>query len=105
MQSGKRCISAALLFGFALPLSLPAANRKAASDLPSSLPTHSRPPQRETLDYDMYQRIRLEGINHSHVMQYASALDDDIGPRLTGSQNLRTHQRVDARPIHRHGLR
>ncbi len=89
MQSGKRCISAALLFGFALPLSLPAANKKAASDT-AEQPSYAQPqPQRETLDYDMYQRIRLEGINHSHVMEYASALDDDIGPRLTGSQNLK----------------
>ena len=89
MQSGKRCISAALLFGFAFPLSLPAANKKAASDT-AEQPSYAQPqPQRETLDYDMYQRIRLEGINHSHVMEYASALDDDIGPRLTGSQNLK----------------
>ncbi len=89
MQSGKRCISAALLFGFALPLSLPAANKKAASDT-AEQPSYAQPqPQRETLDYDMYQRIRLEGIDHSHVMEYASALDDDIGPRLTGSQNLK----------------
>ena len=29
-----------------------------------------------------------EGFNHSHVMDYASALDDDIGPRLTGSPSL-----------------
>jgi carboxypeptidase Q len=89
MQSGKRCISAVLLFGFALPLSLPAANKKAASDT-AEQPSYEQPqPQRETLDYNMYQRIRLEGINHSHVMEYASALDDDIGPRLTGSQNVK----------------
>jgi hypothetical protein len=37
----------------------------------------------------MYQRIRDEGLGHSHVMEYASALDDDIGPRLTGSANLK----------------
>ena len=37
----------------------------------------------------MYQQIREEGLGHSHVMEYASALDDDIGPRLTGSANLR----------------
>ena len=36
----------------------------------------------------MYQRIRDEGINHSHVMEFASALMDGIGPRLTGSPNL-----------------
>ena len=46
-------------------------------------------PERETLDLNMYQQIRIEGLNHSHVMEYASALDDDIGPRLTGSENLK----------------
>lgn len=39
----------------------------------------------EVLDFDMYSRIRDEGFRHSHVMEYASALFDDIGPRLTGS--------------------
>ena len=37
----------------------------------------------------MYQRIRDEGLNHSHVMEFASALMDGIGPRLTGSPNLK----------------
>ncbi len=37
----------------------------------------------------MYQRIREEGLRHSHVMEYASALMDGIGPRLTGSANLK----------------
>jgi hypothetical protein len=36
----------------------------------------------------MYARIREEGLLHSHVMDYGSALADDIGPRLTGSPNL-----------------
>jgi hypothetical protein len=35
----------------------------------------------------MYQRIRDEGLNRSHVMEFASALMDGIGPRLTGSPN------------------
>jgi carboxypeptidase Q len=35
----------------------------------------------------MYQRIRDEGLNHSHVMEFATALMDGIGPRLTGSPN------------------
>ncbi len=39
----------------------------------------------EKLDLQMYSRIRDEGLNHSHVMEYAGALFDDIGPRLTGS--------------------
>jgi hypothetical protein len=42
-------------------------------------------PETETLDLDMYARIREEGFRHSHVMEYSSALFDDIGPRLTGS--------------------
>jgi len=45
-------------------------------------------PATETLDLAMYQRIRDEGLNHSHVMEFASALMDGIGPRLTGSPNL-----------------
>ena len=39
----------------------------------------------EVLDLNMYSRIRDEGFKHSHVMEYASALFDDIGPRLSGS--------------------
>ncbi|HET6170070.1 MAG TPA: M20/M25/M40 family metallo-hydrolase [Terracidiphilus sp.] len=45
-------------------------------------------PATESLDLTMYQRIRDEGLNHSHVMEFASALMDGIGPRLTGSPNL-----------------
>ena len=36
----------------------------------------------------MYARIREEGFSHSRVMEYASALADDIGPRLTGSPQM-----------------
>ncbi len=42
----------------------------------------------ETLDLNMYARIRSEGFNHSRVMEYASVLTDDIGPRLTGSPQM-----------------
>lgn len=45
-------------------------------------------PATESLDLGMYQRIRDEGLNHSHVMEFATALMDGIGPRLTGSPNL-----------------
>ena len=45
-------------------------------------------PATETLDLNMYQRIRDEGLNRSHVMEFATALMDGIGPRLTGSPNL-----------------
>jgi len=46
-------------------------------------------PATESLDMAMYQRIRDEGLNHSHVMEFASALMDGIGPRLTASPNAK----------------
>jgi hypothetical protein len=46
-------------------------------------------PATESLDMGMYQQIRDEGLNHSHVMEFASALMDGIGPRLTGSPNAK----------------
>jgi carboxypeptidase Q len=42
----------------------------------------------ETLDLNAYNQIREEGLNHSHVMDYAGGLIDGIGPRLTGSPNM-----------------
>jgi carboxypeptidase Q len=46
-------------------------------------------PAVEKLDLAMYQRIRDEGLNHSHVMEFGTALADGIGPRLTGSPNAK----------------
>jgi len=46
-------------------------------------------PANECLDLNMYQRIRDEGLNRSHVMEFASALMDGIGPRLTASPNAK----------------
>ena len=55
-----------------------------------SAPSYDQPqPATENLDLTMYQRIRDEGLGHSHVMEFASALMDGIGPRLTGSPNLK----------------
>ena len=52
-------------------------------------PSYELPqPAKEDLDYTMYARIRDEGLAHSHVMDYASALVDGIGSRLNGSPNL-----------------
>ena len=45
-------------------------------------------PAVENLDLDMYARIRGEGLDHSHIMEYAGGLFDGIGPRLTGSPNM-----------------
>lgn len=42
-------------------------------------------PAVETLDLATIERIRDEGLWHSHIMEYGSGLFDGIGPRLTGS--------------------
>jgi len=76
----------------ALSLSVFAAqkDKKAATARDSLRPSYELPqPQKETLDYAMYDSMRDEAINHSHVMEFASALADDIGPRLTGSPSLK----------------
>ena len=66
-----------------------AADKKApAAPPPATDPYAEVQPATETLDLGMYQRMREEGLNHSHVMEFASALADGIGPRLTGSPNL-----------------
>ena len=45
-------------------------------------------PATESLDLNAYNTIREEGVQHSHVMDYAGGLADGIGPRLTGSPNM-----------------
>ena len=53
------------------------------------VPSYNGPqPATETLDLTMYARIRNEGLNHGKVMEFAGALADGIGPRLTGSPNV-----------------
>ena len=85
VSSLQRAVALSLCFAIALP-SL-AADKKAPAQ--ATQPSYELPqPQRENLDLNMYQLIRQEGLMHSHVMEYASALADGIGPRLTGSPNL-----------------
>jgi carboxypeptidase Q len=84
VTSVQRAVALSLCFAIALP-SVGAQKKTTEATQPSyELPQ----PQRENLDLNMYQLIRQEGITHSHVMEYASALADGIGPRLTGSPNL-----------------
>lgn len=59
---------------------LEAALRHLAGQRESSKPTSAN---------DELIRIRDEGLNHSHVMQILQQLTDGIGPRLTGSPNLK----------------
>ena len=46
-------------------------------------------PAQERVDLDMVTKIRLEGFNRSQVMETASELMDRIGPRLTGSPQMK----------------
>lgn len=57
--------------------------KKPQPEQPAKIATQQ--PATETLDLQMYARIRAEGFDHSRVMEYVSILADDIGPRLTGS--------------------
>jgi len=80
------------LFFLALPLVIFAGgtSKENASAPEAEKPSYElAQPAHESLDYAMYQRIREEGLAHSHVMEFASALVDGIGPRLTGSPNAR----------------
>jgi carboxypeptidase Q len=61
--------------------------KKHAEEKP--VPSYDLPqPATENLDLTMYALIRAEGFSHSKVMQFAGALADGIGPRLTGSPNM-----------------
>ena len=79
-----------ILLCFAFSVSAADKKAKEAKADDSSKPSYEQPqPAAENLDLTMYQRIREEGLSHSHIMEYASGLMDGIGPRLTGSPNLK----------------
>jgi hypothetical protein len=79
---------AAVIF-LSAALVLHAADKTKTPQVPAATDPYAEvQPAVETLDLNMYQRIRDEGLNHSHVMEFANALMDGIGPRLTGSPNL-----------------
>ena len=65
-------------------------NKSNTNSPDSNKPSYELPqPAKENIDYTVYQQIREEGLGHSHIMEYASALADGIGPRLTGSPNVK----------------
>lgn len=53
------------------------------------VPVHSQKPAAEPVDLGMVTRIREEGLRHSQVMETARHLTDVLGPRLTGSPQLK----------------
>jgi carboxypeptidase Q len=98
VSSRRRLAALCVLSSLAVPLfaSAQSAQKKReerserkAEKAQEALPGYYGPqPAQETLDLTMYARIRDEGLRHSHVMEFAGGLADDIGPRLTGSPNM-----------------
>jgi len=82
------CLFPAVLFSAAVLLY--AADKPKTTAPPAAVDPYAEvQPATESIDIGMYQRIRDEGLNHSHVMEFASALMDGIGPRLTASPNAK----------------
>ncbi len=84
-------LSMSLWFAVSTTVSL-AADKKpektAGSPQPGWNDAQMQQPTTESIDLNMYNAIREEGLEHSHVMDYAGGLTDGIGPRLTGSPNM-----------------
>jgi carboxypeptidase Q len=91
MQKRYACsISLLLVVGISVSMFAGQKEKKEAAAKEPAKPSYELPqPTTETLDYVAYGSIRIEALSHSHVMEYASALTDGIGPRLTGSPNLK----------------
>ncbi len=53
------------------------------------IPGHSQKSAEEPVDLGMVTRIREEGLRHSQVMETVRHLTDELGPRLTGSPQLK----------------
>jgi carboxypeptidase Q len=71
-----------------LTLSLCAFAGEKPKPVASAAPSTTQPAL-ETLDLETIARIRDEGFNHPHIMEYASGLFDVVGPRLTGSPDFK----------------
>jgi len=79
-----------LIVGLSLSAFAAEKDKKETAPKEPAVPSYELPqPATERLDYAVYGSIRTEALSHSHVMEYASALTDGIGPRLTGSPNLK----------------
>ena len=91
LSAMRRCVCTATFFAMVLGTTLPlaAAEKSKKATAEDSKPGYGPQPAEETLDLGMYARIRTEGLQHSHVMDYMTGLADGIGPRLTGSPNMK----------------
>ena len=83
-------VLAAVITATAAPHAAVAADKKKAGpEDGKSVPSYyGAQPAVEELDLTMYARIRTEAFEHGKAMQLSEALEDGIGPRLTGSPNM-----------------
>ncbi|MFP5287392.1 MAG: M20/M25/M40 family metallo-hydrolase [Thermoanaerobaculia bacterium] len=70
-----------------------------------SIPVHSQKSTEEPVDLDMVTRIREEGLRRSQVMETARHLTDVLGPRLTGSPQLKAANEWTRQRLAEWGLR
>jgi Peptidase family M28 len=83
------CLAALLATGPAISNANDKKPAKAADDQSAGWnDSQMQQPTTESLDLNAYNLIREEGLQHSHVMDFAGGLADGIGPRLTGSPNM-----------------
>ena len=61
-------------------------------------------PAEERVDLEAVTKIRLEGFRNSKVMETASHLMDSIGPRLTGSPNMKKANEWTRKQLEEWGL-
>jgi len=80
-----RLLACVALATIALPIS---AQSKRSKQL-ASPPVAQMPTKPETVDLEFVTRLRQEEFYHGKVMDIMSSLTDDIGPRLTGSPNMK----------------
>lgn len=97
VRSGWRCCSCVVALAVVMSVcgsgrAESKSKKKAAASAEASaqsVPSYNGPqPATESIDLNMYARIRQEEFEHSRVMQFADALANGIGPRLTGSPNM-----------------
>ena len=79
-----------------------AADKKKAAPLPATSQSGEEKP--ESLDLAFISRLREEEFSHGKVMEIMSSLTDDIGPRLTGSPNMKKANEWTRDELTRYGL-
>ena len=90
MVSGRTLVFAAAVMLAGGAVGSHAADKKPArvAEEPGWNDAQAQQPTTESIDLNMYNAIRQEGLQRSHVMDFAGGLIDGIGPRLTGSPNM-----------------